>query len=156
MWPPVIQTTLNRGEAEMPRLNSPRNNPREMMCRLSSQATVAKMLMKATCRQTANEMPQKPSWHLWHKTEAMLLKQSLLAKVTIWREEPCVIVKADTRCNARLLLLCIGVLCFLLLLTCSDCMTGIEEVRVWAEWGEGHRVYREQYFPCLNRNPVSV
>lgn len=35
--------------------------------------------------------------------------------------------------HADLPLLCIGVLCFLLLLTCSDCMTGIEEVRVWTE-----------------------
>lgn len=44
------------------------------------------------------EIPQKPSWHLWHKTEAILLKWSLLAKVTISKEELSVIRKVILRC----------------------------------------------------------
>lgn len=84
-----------QSEAEMPRMNSPHNNLRGMMCRLSIQASVVKM---KTCCQTVNEIPQKPSWHLWHKTEAMLLKWSLLAKVTISKAELSVIRKVNLRC----------------------------------------------------------
>lgn len=75
--------TSDRGEAAMPQSNAPPpHNPRGMMRRLSSQAAVVKMSMK-TRRQTTDEMPQNPVWHLSHSSDEMEpVSQVIKRKVT--------------------------------------------------------------------------